>query len=310
VSSVLISFIITLLALLFGGLAVEHIGSAAMVYAPNAGHPPDPAKDPPAALVPGAPFSTRPLRVEVGPPTASLSGLLVEPSGAKASALRGTVFVLHGIRDCKESMLAWGERLAAAGYRAVLMDARGHGRSSGDFLTYGVVEARDLSQVLDALVAQGLASGKVGVMGMSYGAATSIEWAGVDPRVAAVVAVAPFASLRAVVPTYARRFLPGLGALLPDFLLARTVTRAGLTASFDPDAASPLDAITRTRAPVLLVHGQDDTNIPPEHSVAMHERAADHSDLLLLPGEDHATVTADRTGTLWPRALALFARVL
>jgi hypothetical protein len=49
--------------------------------------------------------------------------------------------------------------------------------------------------------------GRVGVM-LSYGAATAIEWAGTDPRITAVVAVAPFASLRAVVPGYAP-LLPG-----------------------------------------------------------------------------------------------------
>jgi pimeloyl-ACP methyl ester carboxylesterase len=295
---------------LVGALAVEHVGAAAIVYAPNAGRAPDPAADPPAPRVAAA-VTARAIRVDVGPPSASLSGLVVEPSATSAALpVRGTVFVLHGIRDHKESMMGWGERLAAAGYRAVLMDGRGHGRSSGDFLTYGVVESRDLSQVLDALAAQGMTTGKIGAMGVSYGAATSIEWAGVEPRVAAVIAVAPFASLRDVVPPYVRRFLPGIGALLPDFLVARTIARAGLTGSFDPDDANPLAAIARTHAPVLLVHGEADTNIPAAQSVALHEQARGHSDVLLMPGEDHGTVTIDRTGALWAHALALLARAL
>src|SRR5262249_9230684 len=142
------------------------------IYAPNAGHPPDPAADPPPP--PLAPLEARAIRVEVGPPRASLSLLIVD---RPAPSSRATVLVLHGIRDRKESMLGWGRGLAEIGYRAVLVDGRGHGRSSGDFLTYGVVEARDLSRVLDALEARGLVAGRVGAMGVSYGAATAVEWA-------------------------------------------------------------------------------------------------------------------------------------
>jgi pimeloyl-ACP methyl ester carboxylesterase len=286
-----------------GVVAAERLGASAIVYAPNAGRASELAADPPPSLP--APLTGRTLRVEVGPPRAALSVLVVEPPSPRA-----TVFVLHGIRDRKESMLGWGRRLASAGYRAVLVDARGHGRSSGDFMTYGVVEAHDLSQVLSALTAEGFPTERVGAMGVSYGAATAIEWAGADPRVAAVVAVAPFASLQAVVPVYARRLLPGIGALLPKFVIERAIARAGRTGAFDPDLASPADAIARTRAPVLLVHGSADLDIPAKHSEAIHARAPDHSEVLILDGETHYTITADRSGVLWARALAWFQREL
>jgi pimeloyl-ACP methyl ester carboxylesterase len=285
-------------AIVGGGIAVERVGASALIYAPNAGHPPDPTADalPP---VPGG-VSARGLRIPVGPPAATLSVVLVDGAGAP----RGTVFVLHGIRDHKKSMLGWAINLARAGYRAVLVDSRGHGGSSGDFLTYGVVEARDLSGVLGALSDQGQVAGKVGVMGVSYGAATAIEWAGVEPRVAAVVALAPFSSLRAVVPGYVRHFFPAAEVLLPGFLVDRAIARAGRDASFDPDAASPLAAVARTRARVLLFHGGADDNIPPSHSEAIHERAPDHSEVVIVPGATHDTITWDPRGELWRRAQA------
>jgi alpha-beta hydrolase superfamily lysophospholipase len=287
-----------------GGSAFERIGASAIVYAPNAGRAPGPAADPAPPSLP-APLVARTLRVDVEPPRAALAVLIVEPPSPRA-----TVFVLHGIRDHKESMLGWGRRLGSAGYRAVLVDARGHGHSSGDFMTYGVVEAHDLSQVLSTLAAQGIPTERVGAMGVSYGAATAIEWSGADPRVAAVVAVAPFASLRAVVPVYARLMLPGIGALLPNFLIEGAIARAGRTGAFDPDLASPADAITRTRAAVLLVHGSADHNIPPTHSDAIHARAPDHSEVVIVDGETHDTIAADKTGVLWSRALEWFQRAL
>ncbi|HEU4408194.1 MAG TPA: alpha/beta fold hydrolase [Polyangiaceae bacterium] len=279
-------------------LAFELAGAGVLVYAPNAGRAVEGEPDP---LPPGV--EGRALRVAVGPPRASLALWVLGPPAA-----RGTVFLLHGIRDRKRSMLGWGGRLAAHGYRAVLVDHRGQGASSGDYLTYGVLEARDLAQALDALRAEGLAAGRVGALGVSYGAATAIEWAGRDARVDAVVAVAPFASLRAVVPSYVALFAPGVGRLVPDALLGRAIARGGSIAGFDPDAASPLDAIGRTRAPVLLVHGRDDRHIPPSHSEALRARAAGPAELALLDGEDHASIGADRSGRLWAQAQAWLDR--
>jgi pimeloyl-ACP methyl ester carboxylesterase len=68
----------------------------------------------------------------------------------------------------------------------VLVDAVGHGASPGKWLSYGVFDAPALSQLLDRA---GLGTAPTGVMGISYGAATAIEWAGSEPRVAARVAV-------------------------------------------------------------------------------------------------------------------------
>jgi pimeloyl-ACP methyl ester carboxylesterase len=224
---------------------------------------------------------------------------VIDPPGAA----RGTVFVLHGIRDRKASFVGWGRTLAANGLRAVLVDSRGHGESSGDALSYGVLEARDLSLVLDVLGA----AGPVGAMGVSYGAATAIEWAGREPRVRAVVAVAPFASLHEVVPAYVNRMLPVAHHLLPAALIRRAIRRGGEIGSFDPTEASPRNAITRTRAPVLLLHGRRDIHIPPAHSESLHAAAPDHSTLRLLDGEDHISIISDRDGTVMRAALDFFA---
>jgi pimeloyl-ACP methyl ester carboxylesterase len=124
---------------------------------------------------------SRQLRVAVGPPAASLSVWIVEPS---AGAPRATVLVCHGLHDQKRSLLPVARQLAGDGYRAVLVDLRGHGRSSGRWLTYGVVEAADLGQVLDALERDNLLAGPVGVYGTSYGAACAVMLAGRDPRCA------------------------------------------------------------------------------------------------------------------------------
>jgi pimeloyl-ACP methyl ester carboxylesterase len=249
-------------------LSCESLGASAIVNAPNRGAPA------PATTLAGE------LRVPVGPPDATLSLEIIDPAVA-----HGTVFVLHGIRADKEACRGWGEMLARAGFRAVLVDLRGHGRSTGDFLTFGVVESRDLVQVLDALETRGLTLGDVGVLGYSYGGGIGIEWAGIDPRVKAVVAVAPFASLRDVVPGYV--------SMLPAGFVSGAIDLAGKRGGFDPDEASPVLAMGHTGAPVLLIHGGDDQHVPPWHSRRIFDARPNRTQLLLVAGASHATIVSD-----------------
>ncbi len=276
------------------------------MVAPNAGRSFRAEDDPPLEAVRKAGADEQ-LRLQLGPPDAvSLSVWIVEPKGPP----RGTVLVLHGIRSDKFWFLGLARKIAARGFRAVLPDLRGHGRSSGDWLSYGVREARDLSLLLSELAKAGRLVEPVGVVGVSYGAATAIQLAGVDPRVRAVVAIAPFSSLDAVVPDYVRHYLPVLWRLIPDAYIAGGIERGGALAHFDPAAANPLSAISRTNAQVLLIHGLSDDHIPPEHSRRLHAAAAEHSELILVPGDDHFSINGDRTGAIGTQGVGWLHRWL
>ncbi|HEX9102273.1 MAG TPA: alpha/beta fold hydrolase [Polyangia bacterium] len=276
------ALIVLFIALLVGDIATERLGAHAIVDAPNR-----------SRTVPPGGGQTIP----VGPPAAALSIAVVEPKLPP----RATIFVLHGIRDRKESMRHWGDHLAEAGYRAVLVDSRGQGHSSGDWLTYGVQESRDLSQLVDALHVDG----PVGVMGVSYGGATAVEWAAREPRVRAAVAVAPFASLRDIVPIYTPRTIPLVGWLVPRFVQMRTVDAAGRLGGFDPDAASPLWAAHATHTPILLIHGKNDATVPL-HQSELIAAGAPSVTLTALDAQDHDHISGDPR--LWPLALDFFAR--
>ena len=190
-------------------------------------------------------------------------------------------------------MLGTARGLAEAGYRTVLVDLRGQGASSGKYLTYGVREAADLAQVIDELERRGLVVGKLGVYGISYGATTSIHLAGRDPRISAVVAVAPFSNMRDEAPHFVRTMAPGVGALISDATYDRAIDEAGRQAGFDPQAADAVPAIRRTTAPVLLLHGTHDWVVPAWHSARLHQAARDHSELVLIPGLGHTTIWLD-----------------
>jgi len=243
--------------------------------------------------------------VDVGPPDASLSVSVVEPD-ADAGPPKGTVLVIHGIYARSFWMLGTARMLAGAGYRAALVDLRGHGRSSGKWLTYGVRESRDLSQVIDALEDRGLIAGRLGVYGISYGATTAIHLAGRDGRIEAVVAVAPFSTMRDEVPHYIHTILPGAGAAISDESLQEAIDGAGEMGRFNPDVASAVAAIRRTHAPVLILHGTNDWMVPHWHALRLRDAAPDRTRLVLIPGLGHVTIWFDPTGKVAAESRAWF----
>ncbi len=241
--------------------------------------------------------------VSVGPPKATLSVSVVEPAGGTNPKIpKATILVVHGIYGRSATMLHTAHRLAQAGYRAVLVDLRGHGRSTGDYLTYGTQEARDLSQVIDDLQARRLVQGPLGVYGVSYGATTSIHLAAIDWRVSAVVAVEPFSMVR---PELAH-----VAPMIPQQTFEQALSDAGCEAGFNPNFSDAAHAIGRTSAPVLLMHGTDDWIVPCWNSVLLHQQAAAHSELVTFPLRGHQSLWLDYDGELARRAVEWFDRWL
>lgn len=224
----------------------------------------------------------------------------------EADEPRGTVMVLHGIRASGAWMLDMSEALAAAGYRVVVADLRGHGHSTGDVLSFGVHEANDLSRVVDELQARGLLVGKLGVFGHSYGASTAIHLAAIDPRVSTVVATAPFAEMREEVPHYVRTMLPGVAHLFNDEFYDHVVDEAGRRGGFDPDGASAASAASQVSGPILLLHGLEDRVVPPENSQQIYHRAPAGSKLVYLRDLGHFGVWLDLDGRVKKHTLAWF----
>lgn len=229
--------------------------------------------------------------VEVHRAGSVIRAWMFEPVGPP----RGTLVMLHGIRDTKRNLVPGALRHASRGWRVLAVDSRGHGESTGRYLTYGVEESRDLVALVDQLDARALLARPLAVVGTSYGAATALQFAARDPRVERLVAFAPFASLRAVVPAYVSWILGWPGRLVPAPVLDQLIDDSARTAGFDPDLACPRCSASQIRAAVLLVHCRDDERIPWQHSVAIRAALKAPSRLMLLERGGHLGV-ADSPG--------------
>jgi pimeloyl-ACP methyl ester carboxylesterase len=248
------------------------------------------------------------LWVTVCDPTESAESLSVRTEGRSLRAVihrtpataptsqpitpRGTIFMLHGLQESQEggAYVVYREMLVHAGYRCVQVDLRGHGRSTGDYVTYGAKESRDLVKVLITMKSAKMIAGDAGVIGASYGASVAIQWAAIDPRIKAVVAMEPFATLNDAAVDAAPAVLGSFQRTLTNRSLLLAVERGGELARFRPDDASPLAAIARASQPVLLIHSRDDELVPVQHSLRLHDAAPDHSKLILVDHQSHFTM--------------------
>ncbi len=225
-------------------------------------------------------------RVPVGPPKAELDVWVIDPTEPP----EGTVLILHGVYDKKRTMVGFGKMLRTSnGLRSVLIDLRGHGHSTGDYLSFGQVESRDLRQVLDALSEKGLLAPPVSVYGPSFGAAVALQSAAADPRIANVVAVATFGSFEKIVVPYIDHFHPQLAWALPDAWSESVVDRANALAEVDLRANDNIEAIRSTEARVLIMHGEKDEIVGVDQARALFEACGpQRCKLVVFPGENHA----------------------
>lgn len=197
----------------------------------------------------------------------------------------GTVVVLHGEDQSKANYIGVGTNLAKRGYDVVLIDLRMHGRSGGDYITCGAKEKQDVKQVLDAFVQTGTVAAKpLYVFGVTFGGATAIQYAALDPRVEGVVAIAPWKDT----VSKARR---DMGQLASDEELKNHLDEAGRLAGFDPYTTSALLDAPKLHCPVYLIHGMLDLVVPVADSRAIYNALPGPKKLkIIAPGPEQMAV--------------------
>jgi len=205
-------------------------------------------------------------------------------------ASKGTVILLHGFLQNRNSMTPWAIRLAQAGYRCVVLDLRAHGASTGKHISFGAFEARDVSAVIDDLGKRGWDVANVGLFGMSYGASVALLTAGRDARVKTVVAFEPFASAERAVPELMRAVFTREAAGISDRQFAAAHAREAGIAGFEWKDADIPAALKRTHAPVLFLHGEADVWLSPDHSRTLFQYAPKGSKLEVVPKANHVTL--------------------
>jgi pimeloyl-ACP methyl ester carboxylesterase len=225
-------------------------------------------------------------------------------SNAWTASPRGTVVLLHGYGLDQSSMAPWAWRLAEDGWRCVLVDLRGHGQSTGKRIYFGVRETRDLSRLLDQLARDGRLAEPVAAFGESYGASLALRWETVEPRVCTAVAITPYAGLSNAVLNLRAEY----AGWVPQCLIRAGLRKLPSVLGIPAAELDPTGALARHPVPALFVAVTEDQIIPRTDVEQLRALAAPGSELIIVPGATHESVTYF-VGDLAPPILAWLSKI-
>lgn len=198
---------------------------------------------------------------------------------------RSTIILSHGYGDDQDQMLLWADFLHTAGFSVFTYDMRSRGESGGDAVTLGAREQFDLISVVDYLVTRpDVDPQKIGALGVSLGGSVTILAAAQDPRIAAVVDDSGFSDAANVVSTSFQKFLH-----IPAFPFAPVTIRfAEWRMGANMNEVRPVALIGKiSPRPIFIIHGLDDTSVPPDNSTRNYAAAGHPKEIWWVPGAEH-----------------------
>ncbi|MFA6508768.1 MAG: alpha/beta hydrolase, partial [Treponemataceae bacterium] len=165
-------------------------------------------------------------------------------------------------------------------------DLRGHGRSEGNYIGFGLPDSEDILKWVDRLICLRGGDVKIVLFGVSMGGATVLTAAGSKPQANVVCAISDcgYSNTRDILG-YKIKKLYGL----PPFPIVNAVVSiTRLIAGYNINEASPRDAVKRSLIPLLFIHGDADAFVPVAMAHELFKAATCEKQILIVPGAGHA----------------------
>ncbi len=212
-------------------------------------------------------------------------------AGTSAADADRYVILVHGYTDNRFGMMKYAPFYHEMGYHCVLFDQRGHGENAKDTCSYGPKEAAWLRDVLCDTRKRYGENITIGLHGESLGGATVLEamkYPEVQKHVAFVVDDCGFAEIVPVLKDFLKSYH------LPAWMVCPAMLSAKFFHGISLRNARPIDAMTGTTIPLLIIHGEKDTFITPDHSDRVYAAAIGPKQLHFIKDATHAQSAVDR----------------
>ena len=174
------------------------------------------------------------------------------------SRARATIIMLPGLGMPKKSMVPYANYFAQLGIRSVIVDLQGQGASSGNTLGILTKDVQDLRSLLRTMRSQRLLSSRLGLLGLSYGAAASLDFAACATGIRLVISVAPFARTSDGIRQFVEMFDPQLKPYVTGSGWPIILSRVSRITGVNLSASDPLNHVSSIHAFVLYIGGAKD----------------------------------------------------
>lgn len=240
--------------------------------------------------------------------TVSFDGAAVHYDVYDAPSPSAVVVVPGFWRDRRHaSMVRLAHFLVSNGYRAVVMDPRGHGESEG---TYGFNqhEHHDVAAVVRDVLAHHSTVGEITLVGFSYGGAIAVSTIARHPElpIASLLLISSVADFTMITPRINPFTMHRHIALSQTLRTPRFVWNMRRSAKL-----SAREDMSSVHVPVCLIHVKNDWLIGHRNSIALYEAANEPKELHLLDieGNYHADrIFSVAAGSIEPLVRDFLAR--
>jgi len=196
--------------------------------------------------------------------------------------------VVHGLKSCYREVLPIAFDYLDAGINVILYNQRHTGHTGGSNFTFGLLERFDMERIA-ALAKHLYPNGWVGVHGFSMGAATAAfhsELNEAHKNVDFYILDSPFHTMDSTLEaSLANRGFP---ALCRPYLKWSGNVWTSLKDHIKYGDIKPIEALSKSTTPTLILHGEKDTTCPLQGAKLLHE-ALKHpfKELKTFPEREH-----------------------
>lgn len=192
----------------------------------------------------------------------------------------------HGYRGSPmRDFSVMGQFLQNEGFNVLIPEQRAHFKSGGHTITYGVRERRDVLSWVGYANKHFGADRPIYLFGISMGASTVLMAADLDlpANVKLICADCPFSSPKDIMTHVAKWYFPK-PKLAWDLMYLSALVYGHVNFRKDITAAN---AVKNTKAPCLIIHGEDDEFVPAAMSEEIRAANPEMVERYTFPGAVH-----------------------
>jgi fermentation-respiration switch protein FrsA (DUF1100 family) len=204
-------------------------------------------------------------------------GIIIHGWLLRSEKANGTVIIGHGYPFDKGNILPVVKFLYPE-YNLLLYDHRYFGKSSGKISTMGIKEVEDVKAAVDFVQERFGKNKPIALYGFSLSASSMLM---AKTKVNAIISDSAYANLENMVNHVYKMF----GPLRYPFVQVTNLLSI-IFLRVHPREISPANAAKESNTPILIIHGEKDSQIPVENAYELKESRPD-AEFWIAEGAEH-----------------------